>query len=177
MNFLDDKEKKILQLDARRKVYETVQKFAGCHFREIARKTKLPIGSVKYHLSNLAKHGLIKEEKYENNIRYFPKEFKFENKRLLSLLRQKKIREIILFILVHNNCNHEDIVKAVNVSPSTVSWHLKKLEKNNVIGFIRKGRKTFYNILIDKEEIVNLLIAYRESFLDSLVDRVIETWE
>ena len=47
----------------------------------------------------------------------------------------------------------------------------------HIIGFIKKGRKTFYNILIDKNEIINLLITYKGSFLDSLVDRVIEMWE
>lgn len=176
-DILDEKDKKVLELDARRKIYEVVKRFAGCHFREIERKSNLPTGTVKYHLSYLTRGGLIKEEKEGNNLRYFPKEFKSENKKLLGLLRQKKGREIILFILTHNNCNHEQIVQAVNVSPSTVSWHLKKLEENNIVGFIKKGRKTYYNLLVDKEEIIKLLITYQESFLDSLVDRVLEMWE
>ena len=176
-DFLNDEEKKILELDVRRKIYEVVKKFAGSHFREIERKSNFPTGIVKYHLSYMLKHGLIKETKDRNNVRYFPKEVLPENKILLGLLRQKKIREILLFILTHPNCNHAQIVSAVNVSPSTVSWHLKKLEDDKVLGFIRKGRKSFYNILIDKKEIVKLLISYQESFLDSLVDRVIEMWE
>ncbi len=177
VSYLDEKEKKILELETRRKIYEVVNKFAGCHFREIERKSGLPTGTVKYHLSYLAKHGLIKEDKSENNILYFPKAFKTENKKLLGLLRQNKVREIILFILTNPNCNHETIVQVVNLSPSTVSWHLKKLEDDGVIGFTKKGRKNFYNILIDKNEIVNLLITYKESFLDTLVERVIEMWE
>ena len=177
VDFLDDKKKEALELDARRKIYDVVRKFAGSHFREIERKSNLSAGSVKYHLSYLAHHGLIKEEKDGNNIRYFPIEFKSESKLLLGLLRQKTIRDIILFILTHNDCNHEHIVKSVNISPSTVSWHLKKLEDDKIVEFIKRGRKRFYNILIDKEEIINLLITYQESFLDSIVDRVIEMWE
>jgi len=176
-DFLNENEKKILDLDARRKIYEVVKKFAGSHFREIERKSKFPTGTVKYHLSYLVKNELIIEEKDGNNIRYFPKTFNSENSRLLGFLRQKTIRKIILFILENNNCNHEQVVKAVGVSASTVSWHLKKLEQNNIIGFIKKGRKTFYNILIDKEEIIKLLITYQESFFDSVVDRVIDMWE
>ncbi len=175
--FLDERERKILELESRKKIYDVVKKFAGCHFREIERKCNLPTGTVKYHLSYLTKHGLVKEEKDNGSTRYFPKDFKSENKRLLGLLRQKKVREIILFILTNPNCNHEQIVKAVQVSPSTVSWHLKKLQENNIVGFIKNGRKTSYNILIVKEEIVKLLITYQESFLDSVVDRVIEMWE
>ena len=80
-DFLDDNEKKVLELDSRRKIYEAVRKFAGSHFREIERKSNLPAGTVKYHLSYLAKNGLIKEEKENNNLRYFPRSFKLGNKK------------------------------------------------------------------------------------------------
>ena len=36
-DFLDDKKKEALELDARRKIYDVVRKFAGSHFREIER--------------------------------------------------------------------------------------------------------------------------------------------
>ena len=172
-----EKKKKILELDARKKVYDVVNKFAGCHFREIERKSGMSTGSVNYHLGYLTKYGLIKEEKEGNNIRYFPKEFNSENKKLLVLLRQKSIRRILIYIITNKNCNHEQIVKFVKLSPSTVSWHLKKLEDENIITFTKKGRKTHYDLLINKEEIINLLITYKESFFDSLVDNVIEMWE
>ena len=175
--YVDDGEKKVLELGARRKIYDAVREFAGCHFREIECISKLPTGTVKYHTDYLTKHGLINRAKEGNNVRYFPRDFNPENKKLMGLLRQKSIRKILLFILTHNNCNHEHIVDYVKLSPSTVSWHLKKLEESNIIGFIRKGRKAYYNILTNKEEIINLLITYQESFLDSLVDRVVEMWE
>jgi len=105
------------------------------------------------------------------------KKKKPENKKLLGLLRQKPIRDILLFILTHSDCNHEQIVGAVKLSPSTISWHLRKLEENNVIGVVKKGRKTFYNILIDNDKIIKLLTTYQDSFLDSIVDRAIEMWE
>lgn len=172
--FLNDIEKKMLELESRRVIYEIVKKYAGSHFREIERKTELPTGTVKYHLNYLVKNGLIQEEKDGNAARYYPKSFKSKNKILLGLLRQKSVRDILLFILVNNNCNHEEIVSSVNISSSTVSWHLKKLEQQNIVGYLKKGRKTFFNILTDKDELVNLLITYQESFLDSLVDKVID---
>lgn len=175
--FPSEEKKKILELDARRKIYETVNKFAGCHFREIERKSGLSTGSVTYHLYYLVKNGLINEEKQGNNLRYFPLEFKSKNIKLLGLLRQKNLRKIILFILTHKNCNHKKIVQFVDLSPSTISWYLKKLKNLEIIEFTKKGRKTFYEIVINKEEIINLLITYQESFLDSLVDKVIEMWE
>lgn len=175
--FLTEKEKITLQVDSRRIIYQIVNRYAGAHFREIERKSKLATGLVKYHLDYLARQGLIKVEKEGNNIRYFPKEFRLENKRLMGLLRQKSLRRIIICILMHNDCNHEQVVKFVKLSPSTVSWHLKKLGDENLIGSIKKGRKTYYSLLADKAEIINLLIVYKESFFDSLVDNVIEMWD
>jgi predicted transcriptional regulator len=175
--FLDENEKKVLELDIRRNIYGIVKKFAGCHFREIERKSGLSTGSVKYHLSYLAKHHLVKEEKDGSYVRYFPREFKTENRKLLGFLRQKTIRNILLHILTNKDCSHEQIVDAVKVAPSTASWHLKKLEESNIVSSVKKGRIKSYTILPDRDEIISLLITYQESFLDAMVDRVVEMWE
>jgi predicted transcriptional regulator len=175
--FLTEDEKKTLELDVRRQIYRVVRTYAGAHFREIERKSSLSTGSAQYHLMYLAKQGLIKIEKEGNTTRYFPKGFKAENKRIMGFLRQRSVRKIIIFILTHVNCNHEQIVRSVNLAPSTVSFHLKKLEDAKVIFFSRKGRKTHYRIIADTNEIMNLLITYQGSFFDSMVDNIIDMWE
>jgi predicted transcriptional regulator len=172
-----ENEKKALELKVRRDIYELVRKFAGCHFREIERKSQLATGSLRYHLTFLLKNELINEVGEGNTVRYFPKGFSSDNKKLLGLLRQKSIRGILLFILTHNNCNHEQIVKAIRLSPSTVSWHLKKLNSSDIIHSEKKGRMTHFSLISDKQEIMKLLIAYQESFFDSIVDNVVEMWD
>jgi predicted transcriptional regulator len=171
------REKEILEIDIRRNIYEIVKKFAGCHFREIERKSGFATGSVKYHLDYLTRNGLITQEKDSGNVRYYPIQFSSENKKLLGLLRQESIRKILLFLLIHEDANNEQIASYVDLSPSTVSWHLKKLESNGIIKPKKTGRKSLYQIMIEKKEIIALLITYKESFLDSLVDNVIEMWE
>ncbi len=175
--FFDETEKKVLELETRKKVYDIVKKFAGIHIREIERKSNLSTGSVTYHLNYLSKKGLIEERKDGNNTRYFTKGFQSENKKLISFLRQKSIRRILICLLTNEKCNHEQIVQFVKVSPSTITWHLNKLEQKNIIGYVKDGRKKFYNILIDKNEIIKLLITYQETFFDKLVDNVIEMWD
>ena len=176
MQYMSENDKKMLELETRKKIYLAVKKYAGSHFREIQRRSGLAVGSVQHHLHALAKSGLIREVKKGNNIVYFPREFESGNTVLLGLLRQESIRKIILFIMMNKNCNHEQIVKYVNLSPSTISWHLKKLQQERIITAEKKGRKTFYKLALDEKEIVNLLITYQESFVDTLVDRVIEMW-
>ena len=169
--------KKILELGTRKKIYNLIKKYEGCHFRDLERKSKFPASTLKYHLDYLSKNELILEEKDRNNIRYFSKEFNTDDKELLMLLRQNSIRNILIFLLTNNNCNHEDIVKFLKLSPSTVSWHLKKLKIKNVVSSIKEGKNTKYKLVINKQQIINLLIVYQESFLDSLVNKVIESWE
>jgi predicted transcriptional regulator len=168
---------RILEIDHRRKIYETVNKYAGAHYREIERKTGLPTGIVRYHLDYLVTYVLIREEREGNNLRYFPKEFKTENVRLLGLLRQESVRKILLHILTHEGCTHEEISRAISLSPSTTTWHLKKLEENSIVAAAKRGRTKNYALAIKDEEIIKLLVTYKESFLDKLVDSVIEMWE
>ena len=174
--FLNEEEKKILELDSRRKIYDIVRKYAGCHFREIERRTNLSTGVVQYHLHYLAKHDLIQEERDGNNVIYFPRSFDSNNKTLLTLLRQGTVRRIILFLVNHKNPSHEEIVDAIKVSPSTVSFHLKKLIHSDIVSTAKSGRRTFYSLHVDKEKIMKLLITYQASFLDAMVDRVVEMW-
>jgi predicted transcriptional regulator len=168
---------KVLELNSRKKIYHLVQKYAGCHFRDLERKSSLPASSLRYHLNYLVRHGLIHEENESNNLRYFPREFNSEYKQLLGLLRENSLRKIILFILSNKNCSHQDIVRFTNLSPSTVSWHLKKLLSKKVISSHKKGRETNYNVEINEKEVINVLIVYQESFLDTLVNQVINMWD
>ena len=117
VDFLDEKEKKILELKSRMKIYGVVKKFAGCHFREIERKSNLLTGTVKYHLSYLTKYSLIKEEKDGGNTRYFPKDFKSENKKLL----EKEIALLKIFV---------NVPKAVNAIREIIkAWDIDEFEK------------------------------------------------
>ncbi len=166
-----------LELAARKKLYDTVKQFAGAHFREIQRASGLSFGSASYHLAYLHRHHLIKEVRDGRNVRYFPINNPIPDEKLLMLLRQRSVRVILLYVFGHEGCTQEEIVSAVRLSPSTTSWHLKKLIGNGTIDARKKGRYTVYSLSIPKERIMKLLIAYKASFVDTLVDGLIELWE
>ncbi|MEK6855430.1 MAG: winged helix-turn-helix transcriptional regulator [Nanoarchaeota archaeon] len=167
---------KILELNNRKIIYNFVKTYAGCHFRDLARKSKFPASSLKYHLDYLVKHELLIEQKDGNNNRYFPREFNPANKMLLGLLRQRSLREILLFILTNKNCTHSNIVKFTKLSPPTITWHLKKLENKGLISPSINGKNKTYKIRTNEKEIIDLLIVYKESFFDSSINSIIETW-
>jgi predicted transcriptional regulator len=167
----------VLDLESRRKIYDIVGQYAGYHMREIQRASGMSFGMVSYHLSYLQKHRLIREEQDGNHLRYFPLTMGIHDERLLSLLRQRSVRNILLFIMAHEGCSHQDIVSSVHLSPSTTTWHLKKLLDNDIVRSERRGKYNAYLLNIPKESIVSLLITFRESFFDSLVDGFLELWD
>ncbi len=63
----------------------------------------------------------------------------------------------------------------MSFSPATISWYIQNLKDLDLIHNETRGNEVFYS-LKDEDEIIKVLIAYKESFLDKMVDRFIETW-
>ncbi len=167
----------ILDLEMRRRIYECIEQNPGIHFREIQRRTNTAIGSLDYHLHYLHRHGLIKIEKDRKYVRYFSltKTWTDEEREVLSLLRQEKIRRILVYVLQKKNANPQDISSALGIQSSTLSWYLKNLSAKGVIRYAKRGRHRFYAVS-NPESIMQYLIAHKKSFFDEMVDRFIETW-
>lgn len=177
MNMLTGSSEKILYLDIRRQIYEFIKKHPGSHFREIERKTGLSGSTVRYHLNFMSKHELLKENKSSNRICYYPSEFMVEDSRLMEFLKQESLRRILICLMHEKKYNQKEIGQMVNHSVSAVSWHLKRLEDAKILYSERVGKEKLYKIIIDKKDIIRLLITYRQSFFDILVDRMVEMWE
>lgn len=165
-----------LELEARKQIYQTVLKSPGLHFRELQRRTDFVTGVLQYHLDYLKKNGLLVEEKDRDYSRFFVvDEMGEDDRRVLSFLRQRTVRKILMHLLVNPHTKHKDIAREVSVSPSTLSWHLKRLTDAGVLLSDTKGRESYFSIL-DSNRIIRLLVTYRASFLDKLVDQFIDSW-
>ncbi len=167
-----------LDLETRRRIYEQINKSPGVHFRELERRLKLVVGSLQYHLHYLEKKKLIVASNDDDYLRYFviDKNLNEKERKILSLLRRSSCRHILIQLLNNPDLNNKDLSLAVGLSPSTISWNLNKLVEAGVIERKKTGRISNFTI-IDPTAVVELLICYKESFLDTLVDSFIETWE
>lgn len=170
-------QKKDLELEIRKNLYSIIVKSPGLHFREIQRRTKMATGQLTYHLNFLQKKSLIKTLSDREYLRYYADmQISDKEKRVLELVRQKSVRHILLYLLEYKNCNHKQLVKSLDLSPSTISWHIKKLVDSKIVNKEVVGRNSFYSIN-DSELVKKTLVKYKESFLDKLVDKFIEMWE
>lgn len=167
----------ILDLEIRKKIYDCIQKSPGLHFRELQRRINIAVGSLDYHLHFMHKNGLIKIEKDGSFNRYYTytKNWDESEKNLLSLLRQRPIRQIVMFLYEHTKANPQLISEGTGISMSSVSFYMKKLSDINIISQDRNGKYRFYKI-IDKKKILELLVNHKESFLDAMVDNFVDNW-
>jgi predicted transcriptional regulator len=167
-----------LDLEVRRRIYQCVVESPGLHFREIQRRTNLATGSLDYHLHFLHKNGLVRTEKDKNYTRYYPltKNWTEEEKSVLNILRNDKMRHIIIFLIEKKKSTPLKISESTGIPLSTLSWYLKQLQASSVVTHLKKGRFRVYKVN-DPGKMANYLVAHRSSFLDTVVDRFIETWE
>jgi predicted transcriptional regulator len=164
-----------IELEARRRIYEFVVSNPGTHLRAIKDHLNMPMGQLEYHLRYLEQQGLLgsKEDRYYK--RFFPSEMSASDRRVMSAIRQEKPRQIVIFIIMHPDTDHRSIQEETDVKASTLSFYMKDLIDKGVVGKRREGRRSLYTVL-EVDKVVKLLITYRPSFLDRLVDRFLETW-
>jgi predicted transcriptional regulator len=167
-----------LELETRKRIYNQIKKSPGINFRELQRRLDLVVGNLQYHLHYLEKRNMITASKDGDYVRYFAKDRSLnENERkTLSFLRRSSCRHILIQLLNNPNLNNKELSQAVDLSPSTISWNLNKLVEAEIIKRIKTGRISTFTI-VDPSALCELLICYKESFLDTLVDGFIDMWE
>jgi predicted transcriptional regulator len=174
---LNERQNKALELEVRHKLYAVIARYPGLHYREIQRRTDIATGQLTYHLNFLRDVHLIKTVNDGEYLRYYSNvQISPEERKVLQLVRQRSIRHILLHLLENDGCDHNSVVNGLGLSPSTVSWHLKKLLDARVISKRSEGRRSIYTIG-QPELVIVVLTKYKESFVDRLVDQFIEMWD
>jgi predicted transcriptional regulator len=168
---------KELDLETRRELYELISKFPGLHFREILRRHDISSGNLNYQLGYMMKHDLIVTIADGNLKRYYIiGKVKGKEKRILACLRNEISRGLVLYLLLNPNSQFNELAQKFDLAPSKLAYHLKKLVGKDIIEKKKEGRITIYRAK-DEDAIANVLITFRPSFLDSIVESFLESWQ
>lgn len=167
-----------LELDTRKRIFEAIRASPGIHLRELERCLSVAVGNLQYHLHYLEKRNLIMQMRDEQFVRYFVKDKELDDngRMVMSFLRKKACRHILVTLMEEPGMNNKDISLAIGLSPSTVSWHLNKLVAAGVVKRTVNGRESNF-LVVDPENVTELIISYKGSFFDKLLDNFIEMWE
>jgi predicted transcriptional regulator len=165
----------ILENENRRKIYDVIEENPGIHLRELQRVLDTPLTTLEYHLSYLVRRKIIYSENDLHFKRYYAKPLEKEDKKVIVALRQKRLREIVLLVLSEEKVKYQFLCEYLNLPNSTLSFYLKYLVDNGILAKEKVGYETLYTVK-DEDRVAKVLIAYRSSFLDKLVDKSLNTW-
>jgi len=165
----------ILENERRRKIYVAVEGSPGIHLRELQRILNMPLTTLEYHLSYMARKKILFAETEGHHKRYYTKPLDPEDKKVLAALRQKRMREIVLIILANEKAKYQLLAERLRLSHSTLSSYLKYLVNKNILVKEKIGYENLYTVR-DEERVAKVLLAYKPSFLDKLVDKALDTW-
>jgi predicted transcriptional regulator len=190
-----NKKEKILELKARKEIYNVILKYPGIHLSEIFRALNLSESTIRYHIRYLEKSNLVMKKSEKGYTRFYVVDkICNQEKKLLSLFRRQTPRNIILFLLVDIHSSQVRLSKVLEISPKAVEQHLKKMVEMNIIEAVKvdngvvstrfksklkkiecelKPREVVYQ-LVDPYLIYDFMMAYKEKLLDmGLSDSII----
>jgi predicted transcriptional regulator len=174
----------LLELETRRSIYNLVLSQPGLHLREIQRRLEMHVNLVEYHIHHLLASELIMAVEQGGYTRYFPASapgsgsdvdrLTSKEKRVLGLMRQPMPLRIMVYLIAAGTAQHKDICDHLGCAPSTLTYHMKKLVKGQVVVQVTAGEGKGYH-LSDRRGVARLLMLYRPAPFDQ-VDAFTELW-
>ena len=156
-----------LGIDNRKAILDYVSDNPGAHLRKIARDLDIHLSTLRYHLDNLEKQGVIGCQKQNNLKVYFTSgRLKPIEKTLTPLLQQKRFRDIILVLIDYPGLTFSQIVEKLSIGSSTASKYINTLEDQKILFHEKSGREKKY-YLSDEKSVIELLATYKQ-FMENM---------
>lgn len=139
----------------------------GLRLREIPRRLGISLGSVRHHLAALANADSVVHVRHGRFVRWFPREgLASGDLSLISALRIRPQREILLSLLAGGPSRFSDIRTATGMPPSVLATGIRRLV---ACGLVTSGDAGLYEVA-DPAFVRLHVDRYREEFPDLLAD-------
>ncbi len=150
-----------------RNIISIVNKVPGIRYKELQRVTKMPNGTLSYHIDTLMKDGVIKVKRDAGSTRLFPINMDEYTAEVISLLKDD-VRLKIVKHLLKRSATYQELHRVVNRSFSTLTWHLDKLINADVIYVENDIGMNEYHIR--DPELINDIIKKHIDIVDNFID-------
>jgi DNA-binding transcriptional ArsR family regulator len=85
------------------------------------------------------------------------------------------MREIVLVVMANQKAKYQELIEYFKLPASTLSCYLKSLVDKNILIKEKIGYEMMYAVK-DEDRVAKVLVAYKKSILDTLVDKTLTTW-
>jgi len=162
--------------ETRERISEYIRTNPGLHLRGIVRRMSLSVGVVEYHVHRLLRAGRIAFVSFGSKKMYYsPGRLNERDINLIVTLRDRVTRSIVLQLISRPGLRFTDMLADLGTSKSTLSFHLNRLVRAEILDQDVVGREKFFWVA-DPEYVTRTLVSFHETFVDDAVDRFIETW-
>ena len=122
----------------------------------------------------MTRDGIIRVRKGKRRVWFFTNFSNPEDDLIIVNLRKETCRKILVFLLEKQEATFNEITKAAKKSPSTISFTLKHLIKDNVVKIIPGFKKKFE--LNDYNKTLEILRNLELTNTDKLKERFIDSF-
>jgi predicted transcriptional regulator len=164
----------VLENSKRKKIYDFIKRNPGFHLRELQRRLKIPLSSLEHHVDYMVRHHVIYKEREGGYTRYFAEQPTEEERKLISALRNEKMREIVSIVLEKKDVKFQDLKDYLNIPSSTLSYYLKYLVDYHILGRQQIGYESIYSI--QDLKVRKVLLMAESSLTDRLIDKVLRSF-
>lgn len=130
----------VLASGARARLYDFVARSPGATVQEAARAAGICEATARYHLSVLARQGLLLALEHGHRLQYFRNRGELgEAERLaLAALRTPGAARLLRAVAAQASATRRDLCEALGVSRATVDWHLRSLARAGLVAEARE---------------------------------------
>lgn len=137
-------ESELLENDVRRAIYEAVVASPGDYVAGITEETTVATSTVRYHLRILETEGLVQSEKVRGKRRFYPAQS--DDVTVAAACNDEPSARLLRAINDREPVRVSDLAAAVDRAPSTVSYHLSRLETDGLIVRERNGESVLVSL-------------------------------
>lgn len=166
----------VLDLPLRRKIVDTVAAHPGLHLRGLAEAVGVAVSTLEYHCYQLVRTGHLNTREAGGYKAFYPAEgMDRRDKDILYVVRHEAPRRILAHLLLHPGSTPKDLKAVLGISGATLSFHLNKLRDAGLIEEEPAGRTKLLAVR-EADRVANVLVSYRQSLTDQVVDRFASVW-
>lgn len=148
-----------IMVGVRKDIYDFISQNPGEHLANITKEFNMSSSSTRHHLYVLETSDKIVSHKPGKHKHYYINQNGYsrltsgaaEYKDVMSALRNDTSRNIVKLLSRNTGMNQQMISQALNIHPSTVNWHAKRLRAANIIRKTRQGKDIIYSLNEDME--------------------------
>lgn len=157
--------------ETRQKIRAHVGSNAGVHFNELVRKSNFAPGQIQYHVRRLLEEDRLVREEFYGRTHYYPPEYDEWERAALALFRRETAREIVVYLIEHEQAAPADVADAIGIARSTLEYHLDRLVDHDIVEKRYAERNRVVLELATPEATGRLLTTVTPTVPDRLVDR------